>query len=527
VDQQRREVLSDLLLQWEDEYQRGQDVPAAELAREYPELAAELAERIRGMKATSWLANPLTGSPDVEPEPPLECSARRTLSNRYRLDELIALGGFAEVWRAYDSELQRSVAVKIPKAAQGESADAFMAEARRVARLRHSGIVPVYDVGREGDQCFIVSEFMDGGSLATWLVRKGVDHATVVRWIGQIADALEYAHLNGVIHRDVKPANILINHHEDALLGDFGIAQSANKTGRFDPSLGTLFYMSPEQLEGRPITPVSDVFSLAVVLYEALTGEMPYSSLDPNTIRHEITKGWKKPWPSKIPQRLVPVLTKAMHRNPQQRHNSASHFGADVARAWSEQPRRPQWALWAISLAAIGLIGAAATAGFIAIKRPTAGDQPIGPKVPVGNDTRDDLKQIKRAVDHLTNSIVEKRQQEEDAIKASAYAKAMEAKRLSDEGNYKLALNAIRAAIDLDSSNPRYLHYLGVCYFNMKDYAAALHTFDSAIRIEPNNTTYHLHRAYTLSVMGQQDEARDAFQDAGVTAKSEIPTKLE
>lgn len=411
MEAQRREIIADLLLQWEEQYQRGQDVPASELAREYPEVVEELARRIKAMKATTWLASPLTASPSPDSDPPHEASARRTLANRYRLDELIALGGFAEVWRAYDKELQRSVAVKIPKAGQGEYAESFMAEARRVARLRHSAIVPVFDVGREDDQCFIVSDFMDGGSLATRLAKAPVTPGQAVEWIARIADALEYAHLNGVIHRDVKPANILINHHDEALLGDFGIAQSANKTGRFDPSLGTLFYMSPEQLEGRPITPASDVFGLAVVLYEALSREMPYSSSDPNVIRREITTGWKKPWPPSIPQQLVPVLNKAMNRNPQQRHNSAAHFGADLKRAWNSAPRR-RWLPWAAIAVGLGVVGALT---MLALRSSTPRDRKVGEAradiLPA--DLRKDLGQTATAVRSMTERIVTQKADED------------------------------------------------------------------------------------------------------------------
>lgn len=414
MDDQKREILSDLLLDWEDQFRQGQDIPAAELAREYPELVAELAERIVAMKATAWLENPLTGSSPLS-EPPHEESARRTLAGRYRLDELIALGGFAEVWRAYDKELQRAVAIKIPKAGRGQSSDDFMAEARRVARLRHSGIVPVHDVGREADQAFIVSEFMDGGSLASRLAKKAINTDTVVRWVAEIADALEYAHLNGVIHRDIKPANILLNHHDEALLGDFGIAQSANKTGRFDPSLGTLFYMSPEQLEGRPVTPASDIYGLAVVLYEALTGEMPYSSSEPNIVRREITTGRKKAWPTKLPKQLVPLVAKALSRNPQQRHTSAAHFATDLRRAWNGSSGRIRWLPWVAStlLVAFGL------AGFFVWSRQQLDAEPINiPQPPVNNNIRNDLEGIRTSVNNLTKSIIAQHQQEDTSAPA-------------------------------------------------------------------------------------------------------------
>ena len=265
MDRDKKELLAEFLLRWEELYDRGQDTPASELAKDYPELIQQLERRIKALKEISWLDKPLDDDPPGD-EPPKPTPVARTLANRYRLDELIAEGGFAQVYRAYDTELQRTVAVKIPKPSKLESKDAFLAEARRVARLKHDSIVPVHDVGVEGDTCFIVTEYVEGGSLADKLVSGRIPREQALRWVSEIADALEYAHLNGVIHRDVKPANILIDHHGRAKLADFGIAHSATKTGEFAPSLGTLRYMSPEQLEGKPSDHRSDLYSLGVVL---------------------------------------------------------------------------------------------------------------------------------------------------------------------------------------------------------------------------------------------------------------------
>ncbi len=398
--------MADLLLTWEDLYTRGHDTPAAELAREHPELAAELAERIKALKATAWFDEP---PPDENPADlvPGNTAKPRTLAQRYRLDELIALGGFAEVWRAYDQQLQRAVAIKIPKATRGNSADSLMAEARRVARLRHSGIVPVHDVGLDDDRVFIVSEFMDGGSLADRLAKGRVDQQQVIGWIARIADALDYAHINGVIHRDVKPANILINHHDEALLGDFGIAQSAHKTGTLAPSIGTLRYMAPEQLEGRPVTPSSDVSSLAVVLHESLTGRSPFSSDDPNVIRREITRGISSQVSHQLPDAVAAVCRKALSRNPQERHSSAAHFAADLRRAVAPPivPLTRSW--WPMALAALACMTAGsvwlATRDTSRVRRGPPATAPAHPTKPVESPiTIPDVKPITDAVQDLT-----------------------------------------------------------------------------------------------------------------------------
>lgn len=350
------ELLAELLLRWEELHQRGQDTPATELAKDHPELVEELARRVTALKATAWLDEPLKDDPpggDAAAAPP---SAPRTLAGRYRLDALIAEGGFAQVYRAYDTDLQRTVAIKLPKPSRVASTDALLAEARRAARLTHEGIVPVHDVGSDGDTCFIVTEYVEGGSLADRLVRRRPFRHEAVRWVCEIAEALDHAHLNGVIHRDVKPANILIGGNGRAKLADFGIAQSATKTGHFAPSLGTLRYMAPEQLAGQPADHRSDIYSLAVVLYEAVTGDVPYSSADSNELRKEILRGPKERWRGGLPSALRPVCARALSRRPHERPGSASAFAAEVRRAGARQ--KASWMAGMLLLAAVAVPGA-------------------------------------------------------------------------------------------------------------------------------------------------------------------------
>jgi serine/threonine protein kinase len=360
------DLLSDLLLQWEELYERGQDTPADKLCGSNRNLVDELSQRIAALKATHWLNNPNPRPTDESSNDTQAAGSRpsRVLMNRYRLDQLIAEGGFAQVWRAYDTELQRIVAVKIPKPSRLESTDSFLAEARRVARLKHPGIVPVHDVGVENGTCFIVSEYVEEGSLGDQLSKFPPTPEQAVRWITEIADALEYAHLHGVIHRDIKPANILIDHHGRALLADFGIAQSANKTGGFAPSLGTLRYMAPEQLDGQSATPASDVFSLGLVLHEALAGKLPYSSDSLSVVRREIAQGLHKAVSHTIPVPLRPVCEKALNRDPQQRHTSATHFCTDLKTAWKKKPRRNPWWWWIVLTPVIFLL-ACVIIGFV------------------------------------------------------------------------------------------------------------------------------------------------------------------
>jgi len=354
MDSDHRRILADLLLDWEDRFEQGIDVPAAELAREHPELVGELDRRIRALKATLWLAEPpreataetATGADGgAEPPPPL--------AGRYRLEERIGVGGFAEVWRGFDLQLLRPVAVKIPRARTIRGSETFLAEARRVAAFRHPGIVTVHDVGSDEDRWFIVSEFVPGGSMAARLATGPLPRSDAIRWVVQVADALDAAHRAGLVHRDVKPENILITAAGDAVLADFGIARPRGSTDAATPGIGTLRSMAPEQLAGGPATPATDVYALGMVLHEALSGGFPFRSKSSNGIRGEIARGIADQVATVIPRRLADVCRRALALDPGRRYPTASSFAEALHRA--SRPARP----W-IRTAAANLVGLAA-----------------------------------------------------------------------------------------------------------------------------------------------------------------------
>jgi tetratricopeptide (TPR) repeat protein len=206
------------------------------------------------------------------------------LSGRYRLDERIAGGGMGDVWRGTDEVLGRTVAVKILLPALLDEpgfAERFRGEARTMANINHPGVVDVYDYGTDDDTAYLVMEYVEGDALATTLARVGrLTPARTMALVAQAADALHAAHEKGIVHRDVKPGNLLVRPNGTLVLTDFGIARSA-LVGQLTAAgsvLGTASYISPEQAVGEPATAASDRYALAVVAFELLTGERPFKA---------------------------------------------------------------------------------------------------------------------------------------------------------------------------------------------------------------------------------------------------------
>ncbi|WP_229076741.1 serine/threonine-protein kinase [Actinoplanes sp. DH11] len=260
-----------------------------------------------------------------------------TLGGRYRLEERIAGGGMGDVWRGIDEVLGRTVAVKILLPALLDEpgfAERFRGEARTMATINHPGVVDVYDYGSDQQLAFLVMEYVEGDALSRTLSRVGrLTPARTMALVAQAADALQAAHGNGIVHRDVKPGNLLVRPNGTLVLTDFGIARSA-LVGQLTVAgavLGTASYISPEQAAGDVATPASDVYALGVVAYQCLSGHRPFDGATPIEIAMKHVRESPRPLPGDIPPAVRAIVERAMDKDPKSRWPSAAAM-ASVAR---------------------------------------------------------------------------------------------------------------------------------------------------------------------------------------------------
>lgn len=271
----------------------------------------------------------------------------RNLSDRYRLEGRIGQGGMAIVYAGVDTVLRRRVAIKVLRphlAADEEFVQRFYSEAHHAAKLSHPNIVNIYDVGREGEDYFIVMELVDGATLAEMIEDGPLPEAVAIDFAAQICNGLAYAHRQGLLHRDVKPGNILVTKDDVVKLSDFGIARavSTQTITMTQPGLvmGSVYYISPEQAQGHELHETSDLYSLGVVLYQMLSGELPYTGESPITIA---LKHVSSPVPSvdtenlAVGPALAAIVRKLMQKDPADRFESA----VEVARALREAREHP------------------------------------------------------------------------------------------------------------------------------------------------------------------------------------------
>ena len=264
---------------------------------------------------------------------------------RYRITRMLGRGAFGVVWLAFDTELHRQVAIKVPAAnrfRKPEDAESYLDEARLVAKLDHRNIVPVHDVGRSDDgSVYVVSKFIEGGSLRSKIERERLTHDSLARLIAECAMGLHEAHKKRIVHRDIKPDNILLEEESGiAYVADFGLAIREEEFAGQSGSAGTPTYMSPEQArgEGHRLDGRSDIFSLGVVMYELLTGQVPFRGRDVLDLYRQIVSQQPKPPreidPS-IPVELERICLRALAKQVSERYRTAKAMADDVLQ-WNQ-----------------------------------------------------------------------------------------------------------------------------------------------------------------------------------------------
>ena len=272
----------------------------------------------------------------------------------YRVLEQIGVGGMATVYKAYQPSMDRDVAIKVLPhylSQDAEFAKRFQREARAIAKLEHAHILPVYDYGEHDQTTYIAMRYVQAGTLKERIAKGPLPLDEINRLIGQIGGALDYAHRMGVIHRDVKPGNVLIDAQGDTYLTDFGLARMMEATQQLTASgvgVGTPAYMSPEQGQGIKVDHRSDIYSLGVVLYEMVTGHVPYEAETPMGV---VLKHISDPLPlprkvaPNVPEAVEKVILRALAKDPAHRFQTAGEMvealNIAVRKAAAPEPGRP------------------------------------------------------------------------------------------------------------------------------------------------------------------------------------------
>lgn len=441
----------------------------------------------------------------------------------YRLLDQLGAGGMATVYRAYQPAMDRYVAIKVLPGhlAQDPSFRArFEREARTIARLEHRYILPVYDVAEDHGIPYLVMRLTDGGDMSALINGGKLPIARALELTAQVAEALEYAHRQGVIHRDVKPANVLISRDGDALLSDFGIAKIYAETLQLTSDgamVGTPTYMAPEQLQGKGVDPRTDVYSLGVVLYQSLTGECPFVAETPLAVAlmhiHNPLRPPRQINPA-IPELVERIILRALAKSPDDRFQTAGEMAealratlVDRARpvdlpppvapepqqpapvalpapaplpAPAARPRRRTWWLAAAGLVAVVVVAALA---FSLTRSPASGGTagatvgPAGGAAATGGPAPD----VGQALDTAMRQL--------------------------DKKDGGAALETLKPALELHPDDPNLLAARGIAHTIYTGADEARKDIERALQLDPNNVLAYYARGYLNHNTNKPDEA--------------------
>jgi serine/threonine protein kinase len=477
------DLLIDLLVDWEERVARGEVVSPDDLCHDRPELLPALTERIARLNRVRRFANPeppefAIGGPQATDQP---------LAGRYRLEKIIGEGGFGVVWQAYDLELERPVAVKVPRPDRLRLSpggdDAFLAEARRVAKLAYPGIVTVFDVNRHHGMTFIVSELIDGDDLGRRLRAGLMTVREAVRVVADVARYLHSAHKKGLTHRDVKPANILIGRDGRVFITDFGIAASADATGALRGDTGTFSYMAPERKVGDSgLDPRSDVYSLGVVLYELVTGQLPFLT-DPASYPL-LASSTPRPMSPAVPTEIRQICLQCLAHDPTDRPSAGAlsdwltMWLNDSANGIDSNMFRGAWR-WLKGWSRRG-------------RRPYVDDQTV----------------------HARTEPTNQEEFEGDSI-VGFYARRARTRYILQE--YDKAIidlrEALRHAPDTHPTVPSVFHSLADCYFCKGEWGTAIEYYSECIGRAPTNLYARRWRAIAYKQKGDTEKALAELAD--------------
>jgi len=442
---------------------------------------------------------------------------------KYKIIEVLGKGAMGIVYKAMDPDINREVAIKtihFDTVAEGreqeEMQQRFMREAQAAGRLTHPNIVMIYDVGREGGMTYIVMQCIEGRSLAKMIggdERLPVDY--IVRLMTQVCQALDYAHQKGIVHRDVKPANILLDSSGNPFLADFGVARMETSTvTQTGTVMGTPSYMSPEQVMGKKVDKRSDIFSLGVILFELLSGKRPFAGDSITTVMYRIVHD--VPLSLKDVQKDVPagfdfIVSKALAKDPEQRYQSCLEMAYDFANVTTlpspktmtldasagpafqvamQEKKKPKRKVGIAAAAAVVILAGAAGVFFLSRGGQSGTSKAVETKQTVGSKDAKTPPQQGALTNALDPKISEKVQKIKESFDKQLFA---DTAKLADELLKEDANNAeardylMKARAKLRGAAVGPLVAEGIASFNRGDFAKSMQIMQDVLRQDPNN----------------------------------------